>query len=166
MAKNRALEDKVAVLRRAGDASAAAAVAAADEAERLRQQLAVAESQIRQLESVTGKRWGATCCLLHTFRLTNCSIPATAFLLPAGLGGADAVAGNNSSAASEAASLSALLSASSAAPAAAAIGTSDEAMTGILSAQRQQLRTRIEQLEREAAAHRRHSASETARSLS
>lgn len=67
-------------------------------------------------------------------------------------------AGYSLSSVSEAASLSALLATASnipAASAAAAIGTSDEAMTGILSVQRQQLRARIEQLEREAAAHRR-----------
>jgi hypothetical protein len=57
-------------------------------------------------------------------------------------------------------SLSALLASSSAVPAvstAAAIGTGDDAMTGILSVQRQQLRARVEQLEREAAAFRRYS---------
>ncbi len=166
MAKNRALEDKVAVLRRAGDASAAAAAAAADEAERLRLQLAVAESQIRQLETASGKRWFVTCCLPHTLWLTTRSLPPTAFQLAAGLGGEDAVTGDNSSAASEAASLSALLSASPTATVVATIGSSDDAMTGILSVQRQQLRTRIEQLEREAAAHRRHSSPETVRALS
>jgi hypothetical protein len=46
------------------------------------------------------------------------------------------------------------LSAPAAAAAVPAFG-SEEAMTGILSVQRQQLRNRIEQLEREAAAHRR-----------
>jgi hypothetical protein len=64
-----------------------------------------------------------------------------------------------SSSASEAASLSALLATTSiSAPAAAAvasIGSSDDAMAGILTVQRQQLRARVEQLEREAAVHRR-----------
>ncbi len=50
MAKNRALEDKVAVLRRASDASGAAAAAAATETERLKLQLAMAEAHIKQLE--------------------------------------------------------------------------------------------------------------------
>jgi hypothetical protein len=54
MAKNRALEDKVAVLRRASDASAAAASAAAAEADRLKQQFALAEAHIKQLESAIG----------------------------------------------------------------------------------------------------------------
>ena len=77
------------------------------------------------------------------------------------LGRVGAVAGDGSCAASEAASLSALLATSSAAPAApaasiaAAMASSDDAMTGILSVQRQQLRARVEQLEREAAALRR-----------
>jgi hypothetical protein len=52
MAKNRALEDKVAVLRRSGEASAAAAAAAVSEAERLRHQLAAAEGQIKQLDQI------------------------------------------------------------------------------------------------------------------
>ena len=56
MAKNRALEDKVAILRRNGDAAAAAAAAAATEAESLRQQVAVAENQISQFETAIGKR--------------------------------------------------------------------------------------------------------------
>ena len=56
MAKNRALEDKVAVLRRAGDVSAAAAATAAAEAASLRQQLADAEGQIKQLEAALGSR--------------------------------------------------------------------------------------------------------------
>jgi len=59
MAKNRALEDKVAVLRRAGDASAAAASTAAAEVVSLRQQLAVAEGQVKQLEAALGSRWRA-----------------------------------------------------------------------------------------------------------
>lgn len=68
-----------------------------------------------------------------------------------------AVAGDGPCAVSEAASLLALLdtfSAVSAAPAAsiaAAMASSDDAMTGILSVQ---LRARVEQLEREAAALR------------
>jgi hypothetical protein len=56
MAKNRALEDKVAVLRRAGDASAALASTAAAEAASLRQQLADAEGQVKQLEAALGSR--------------------------------------------------------------------------------------------------------------
>ncbi len=62
MAKNRALEDKVAVLRRSGDASAAAASAAAAEGERLKQMLAVAEAHIKQLEAAVGhgNGWHAT----------------------------------------------------------------------------------------------------------
>jgi hypothetical protein len=56
MAKNRALEDKVAVLRRAGDVSAAAASTAGAEAASLRQQLAVTEGQVKQLEAALGSR--------------------------------------------------------------------------------------------------------------
>jgi hypothetical protein len=58
MAKNRTLEDKVAVLRRASDASAAAAAAAAAEVEGLKQHLAEAEVQIKQLESAIGNGSG------------------------------------------------------------------------------------------------------------
>ena len=47
MTKNRALEDKVAVLRRAGESAAATAAAAADEVELLRRQVIIAESQIK-----------------------------------------------------------------------------------------------------------------------
>lgn len=56
MAKNRALEDKVTMLRRAGDASAAAAAAAASEAERMKLELAVAEGHIKQLETAMESR--------------------------------------------------------------------------------------------------------------
>lgn len=69
------------------------------------------------------------------------------------------------SSAAEAASLSALLASASpdaaaASTAPAAVGSSDDAMTGILTVQRQQLRARIEQLEREAAVLRRCKAQE------
>ena len=57
MTKNRALEDKVAVLRRAGESAAATAAAAADEVELLRRQVIIAESQIKQLEAAVGARW-------------------------------------------------------------------------------------------------------------
>ena len=62
MTKNRALEDKVAVLRRAGDAAAAAAAAASDEMELLRRQVVIAESQIKQLEAAVGTRWRQMFC--------------------------------------------------------------------------------------------------------
>jgi hypothetical protein len=57
MTKNRALEDKVAVLRRAGESAAATAAAAADKVELLRRQVIIAESQIKQLEAAVGTRW-------------------------------------------------------------------------------------------------------------
>ena len=94
------------------------------------------------------------------FSLTSASLPPAALHPAVSLGRVGAVAGDGPCAVSEAASLSALLDTSSAVPAApaasiaAAMASSDDAMTGILSVQRQQLRARVEQLEREAAALR------------
>jgi hypothetical protein len=92
--------------------------------------------------------------------ITTCSSSSALFSLAARASGASGAVSDPSSA--EAASLSALLAATTTAPSSAADaasastnGASDEAMTGILSVQRQQLRARIDHLEREAASHRR-----------
>ena len=67
--KNRALEDNVAVLRRAGESAAATAAGAADEVELLRRQVIIAESQIKQLEAAVGTRWRKMFDFLFVFLL-------------------------------------------------------------------------------------------------